>query len=211
VLSDLHLGDPRVDDKTTLRSLYNVIQTEQPDLLVLAGDVLEGNLASTDTVKQLTALCHMVTETIVLVGNHDGAETTAFANSLPCSIGTTLVGDCGVAPFAVEHGDRFAGWQGPAGWFGKVGIWLQHVVYRWFKIDLQGWFRRFRCVQKKLLAQHAKAWDAWVSKVVIVVTGHTHLPTGTDTGFGYFNSGDWVQHRSYVVMDRGKARLVRLS
>lgn len=208
VASDLHLGDPRADDVATLQYFHNVLKKEKPELLVLAGDILEGSLASRDIVQQLSSLCHLVPEVIVLMGNHDGYATERFANDLAASLGTILIGKSGASSFVIEHGNRFDSWWSRVRWLGLVGIWCQHLLYRVFAFDLQGWLRKFKCIRRRLLEQHMRARDAWPGQALIV-TGHTHLPAGTVNGLGYFNSGDWVQHHSYVTIANGFARLVR--
>ena len=40
----------------------------------------------------------------------------------------------------------------------------------------------------------------------LVLLGHTHLPLlrEPERGRWYVNSGDWVFHQSYVILDNGK-------
>jgi predicted phosphodiesterase len=210
VLSDTHFGDPRVNDLLVLHQIYRVIVQEQPGVLVLAGDVLEGKLARAETVAQLKAICRQVPVVVVLRGNHDSAPLTKFAEELPALIGDAVTGAQACTPFALEHGHRFDSWWKRVPGLGRLSIGFQHLVYRAFGWDLQGWFRRFKWVQRKLLRQHIEVRDAWLSRI-LVISGHTHLLMSTPSGYGYFNSGDWVQHRSYVVVDSGKARLVEVN
>jgi UDP-2,3-diacylglucosamine hydrolase len=61
--------------------------------------------------------------------------------------------------------------------------------------------------------ERAGALRAWASKELaarpeldLVTLGHTHVPERVeiDPGRWYVNTGDWVHHRSYMVLDEGK-------
>jgi predicted phosphodiesterase len=205
VLSDLHIGDPRVE-KRRLSLLCTTIKLEKPDVLVLAGDVLEGDLASDEQKEQLMEACRSADQIIVLKGNHDSEATKRFAYIVEATFGECVTGFSRDSSYVIEHGNRFdSAWKRVPG-LGHLAVWLNRVIYRVTKFDVQKWFRKFRCVEKKLKKQHDKAWDAWPDDD-IVVTGHTHIPLGNVLGEGYFNSGDWLYHKTYVVINQGRARL----
>jgi predicted phosphodiesterase len=209
VLSDLHIGDPR-QHPTVLAVLRGLVSSESPDYLVLAGDVLEGNLADEAQIASLRATCRQASARIILRGNHDRQETADLAVSLGCVYGTELQGRSGVADFAIEHGDRFDTTWRLFPWAGWIGIYLNRCCYRLLRWDPQTTSRRWAWVQRGLRRQHEKAWAAWQGKA-IVVSGHTHLPTNQSCGVGYFNSGDWLTHRSYVVVQDGVAATKEIS
>jgi UDP-2,3-diacylglucosamine hydrolase len=63
-------------------------------------------------------------------------------------------------------------------------------------------------------AARSEAVEAWAvstleerSELDLVLLGHTHLPMMRPVGDGrwYVNSGDWVVHRSYVILEAGAA------
>jgi predicted phosphodiesterase len=203
VLSDLHLGDPRAPS-TALSRIHTVLAHEKPDILVLDGDVLEENLATDEQFTQLKVICQDdAGKIVVLNGNHDCKLTKKLADELHCPFDTQAIGFSSFHSFAVEHGNRFDSWWKKVPGLGWLSIWLNHLVYRVTGLDIQKWLRTFKCVQKKLRAQHKAAVAAWEGKS-IVVTGHTHLPTNDQSGIGYFNPGDWLIHFSYVVLQNGK-------
>lgn len=205
VVSDLHIGDPR-----TIPTLLNVLDValrlEKPDVLILAGDILEGDRATAEEKSKLAAVCARTKNVLVLNGNHDSDDTKTFAKTVNADFGDCVVGSNGVRTFAVEHGNRFDSAWKKLPFIGHLAIWLNLMVYKVTKFDMQRWFRKFRWVIRSLEKQHQKAREAWADKD-IVVTGHTHIPTGEASGTGYFNSGDWLIHKTYVVIIGGRARL----
>jgi predicted phosphodiesterase len=208
VMSDLHIGDPRVEAHR-LSLLCTIIKLEQPDILVLAGDILEGDLPTASQKEQLMEACRVAGQIIVLKGNHDSEATERFAYTVEATFGECVTGFSQDTSYVIEHGNRFdSAWKRVPG-LGHIAIWLNRIVYRVTKFDVQAWFRKFRCIEKSLKKQHSKAWDAWPD-VDLVVTGHTHIPTGDVFGEGYFNSGDWLYHKTYVVIHNGRARLEHL-
>jgi predicted phosphodiesterase len=205
VVSDLHIGDPR-----TISTLINVLDValrlEKPDVLILAGDILEGDRATKEEQARLAAVCARTKNVLVLNGNHDSDATKRFAATVNADFGDCVVGNNSIHSFAVEHGNRFDSAWKKRPFIGHLAIWLNLLVYKVTKFDLQRWFRTFGWVIRNLKKQHQDARAAWATKD-IVVTGHTHIPTGDASGTGYFNSGDWLIHRTYVVIVGDRARL----
>jgi len=205
VISDTHVGDPRVD-KDKLNLMCTMIKLESPDVLIFAGDILEGNLATGEQVTRLTRACTTAKQVVVLKGNHDSEPTKIFAQHIAASFGDCVTGDNNNKKFVVEHGNRFdSSWKRVPG-LGHVAIWLNRFLYKITKFDFQEWFRTFEFVKKRLVAQHKKARAQWRDED-IVVTGHTHIPTSTPAGEGYFNTGDWIYHQTYIIINDGRARL----
>lgn len=91
-LSDLHLGK-RVnefsmleDQKDILNKIIAVIEKEQPDAVLIAGDVYDKSVPSAEAVELfdefLVQLANTKTQVFIISGNHDSAERLAFANRL---------------------------------------------------------------------------------------------------------------------------------
>ena len=91
-LSDLHLGK-RVnefsmleDQKDILNKIIAVIEEEQPDEVLIAGDVYDKSVPSAEAVELfdefLVQLANTKTQVFIISGNHDSAERLAFANRL---------------------------------------------------------------------------------------------------------------------------------
>ena len=91
-LSDLHLGK-RVnefsmleDQKYILREILGIIEAEQPDGVIIAGDVYDKAIPPAEAValldEFLVRLAGMKQEVFVISGNHDSAERIAFGSRL---------------------------------------------------------------------------------------------------------------------------------
>ena len=113
-LSDLHLGK-RVnefsmleDQKDILNKIIAVIEEEQPDAVLIAGDVYDKSVPSAEAVELfdefLVQLANAKTQVFIISGNHDSAERLAFANRLIDASGIHLApvyrGE--VAPFSFK-------------------------------------------------------------------------------------------------------------
>ena len=91
-LSDLHIGK-RVnefsmleDQEYILKEILCIIDDEQPDGVIIAGDVYDKSVPSEEAVKLLdsflTSLAKRKLQVYIISGNHDSAAKLAFASSL---------------------------------------------------------------------------------------------------------------------------------
>lgn len=114
-LSDLHLGK-RVngysmieDQKYILNKILNIIDDEEPDAVLIAGDVYDRTMPSAEAVELLDEFLVSLSrkkferqlQTFVISGNHDSPERLAFGNRLMDASGIHLspVYDGTVTPF----------------------------------------------------------------------------------------------------------------
>ncbi len=112
-LSDLHLGK-RIDNfsmledqKDILQKLLCVLDDEIPDVLVIAGDVYDKSLPSTEAIQLfddfLYELAKRDVQVFILSGNHDSPERIAFgARWMEHGIHMSPVYHGDVAPFSME-------------------------------------------------------------------------------------------------------------
>ena len=88
-LSDLHLGK-RVngfsmmeDQEYILKEILNVIAEETPDAILIAGDVYDKSIPTTEAVEMLDdflfQLSKLNLQVLLISGNHDSPERLAFA------------------------------------------------------------------------------------------------------------------------------------
>lgn len=109
-LSDLHLGK-RVngfsmieDQKYILQQILKYIEEEQPDGVLIAGDVYDKSVPSIEAIDLLdnflTKLMEMHVATFIISGNHDSPERLGFAAKLirPTNIRITQAYDGTVKP-----------------------------------------------------------------------------------------------------------------
>lgn len=91
-LSDLHIGK-RVngfsmieDQKHILNEIYDICISEQPQAIVIAGDIYDKNVPSKEAITLfddfLYRLAHNRFTVMLISGNHDSAEHISFGNRL---------------------------------------------------------------------------------------------------------------------------------
>lgn len=91
-LSDLHIGK-RIheyslieDQEYILKKIINIIDDENPDAVIIAGDIYDKSVPSVEAVECfddfLFSLSKRNSEVIVISGNHDSPERLAFGNRL---------------------------------------------------------------------------------------------------------------------------------
>ena len=91
--SDWHLGMSvgtgtlAGDQRFFLEQLYSIIEEEQADILLLAGDVYDSSVSNAEAIsvynEATTRICaDMGKKMVVIAGNHDGAERLAACSEL---------------------------------------------------------------------------------------------------------------------------------
>lgn len=113
-LSDLHLGK-RVnefsqlpDQQYILTKILEIVDDEQPDGVIIAGDVYDKSVPPADAVQLfdefLTALAMRRLDVFVISGNHDSAERIAFGSRLMGASGIHMsrVFDGRLTPITLE-------------------------------------------------------------------------------------------------------------
>ena len=136
-LADLHLGK-RVngfsmleDQAHILRQILAILDDEQPDGVLIAGDVYDKSVPSVEAVELLdsflTELRARSVPVLLISGNHDSPERLAFGGRVmdSCGIHISPVYDGALAPVTLQDA------------FGPVHIWLLPFVKpahvrRWF-------------------------------------------------------------------------------
>lgn len=99
-LSDLHLGKrvndfPMLEDQAyILDRILEIIDREQPDAALIAGDVYDKTIPSAEAVTLLddflVKLADRSLPVLLISGNHDSPERLSFANRLMEGRGSTL-------------------------------------------------------------------------------------------------------------------------
>ena len=102
-MADLHIGKKLnqasldADQRHMLQQVVQLIQTHQPDVLLLAGDIYDRRNPSIEAVELLDEfLSNVVLEckvpVIAISGNHDSAERLGFASSILTKAGLHIAG-----------------------------------------------------------------------------------------------------------------------
>lgn len=109
-ISDLHLGK-RVyefsmleEQEELLRQILEHIEQEQPDALLITGDIYDKPVPSVEAVRTLdtflTALSQRGIHTYIIAGNHDSAQRLEFGRELMAKSGIVF---CGAIEKEIEH------------------------------------------------------------------------------------------------------------
>ncbi|MBR4461033.1 MAG: exonuclease SbcCD subunit D [Erysipelotrichaceae bacterium] len=91
-LSDLHLGKRLLerslieDQEYILKEIMHIIKEEEPDGILIAGDIYDKSIPSAEAVELfddfLSQLAKEKQEVFIVSGNHDSAERIAFGSSI---------------------------------------------------------------------------------------------------------------------------------
>lgn len=127
-LSDLHIGK-RVneysmieDQEYILNQIINIVDTEKPDCVIIAGDVYDKAVPSAEAVALvddfLVKLSEKNLHVFVISGNHDSPERIAFGGRLMelSKIYMSPVYDGNISPVVLEDE------------YGKINIWMLPFV-----------------------------------------------------------------------------------
>ena len=116
-LADLHLGKrvnefPMIEDqKYILIEILNIIDAQQPDAVIIAGDVYDKSFPAVEAVELLNFFINELAarriETFIISGNHDSAERLAFASDLIAQSGIHIAGTYRGQEKAIEMQDKF--------------------------------------------------------------------------------------------------------
>ena len=113
-LSDLHIGK-RVNEismieeqEYILNQILGIIDNENPDAVIIAGDVYDKSVPTTEAVELLDSFLYRLskreTEVFIISGNHDSSERLAFGSRLIDQSGIHIspVYRGEIAPFTVK-------------------------------------------------------------------------------------------------------------
>src|SRR5262245_5153711 len=232
-LSDMHLGC-RYSQAEPLLALLNSIQ---PENLYLVGDIIDGwrlkqrwhwRLVYSRILKRLLELGKTGTQVRFTPGNHD-----AFLRDCAHDFGFLEIADTFLhetadgRQFLVLHGDRFDDVELRAQWLSYMGSFAYDSLI-WLNGQVNGVRGMLRLEPKHFttrIKQRVKQAVTFMSRFEQrladvarnadcdgVICGHIHAPLMThDHGLAYFNTGDWIEHRSVLVEhDDGTMELLHM-
>ena len=202
VISDLHLGDPRLAVSSII-SMIKAVEKEKPELLIFAGDTYEDIFSGPGYIYVLRKLFSDVEKVVFLSGNHDGKVHKIQIEDEDLLLGKVCVGTCGGKSFVVEHGHRFDSFWKKLPGVGRFIVFLNILLFLVFKFDFQKWVWSKTDAHGRMKKQHTRVKKYWKG-FDIVISGHTHVPILEE---GYANGGDWVHNSSYVIIDNGVCSL----
>ncbi len=214
IISDIHMGSLYSKES----KLYKLLNEIKFDEIILAGDIIDFIKVPTftehtaDLFNKISELNKNNVNIIYVVGNHD----IAFGKF----IGKTVAGIKFVAEYGfeyagrkykIQHGDKYE--TGIIHWrftMNLVSI-FHDLLERVFKWNLAAWWVKHKTKKRKL----RRVWDImqWNKDADVFIMGHTHMPevviwvNQEDNLKTYVNTGDWVEHSTYVLIKDGQLRL----
>ena len=210
IISDTHIGSRFYKKEELLR----LLRTKKYDQLILNGDIIEFLKGPTFTTIALDILRAIDPnkEVIYIVGNHD----TAIANLIGQEfMNVKFVREYsfqeGGRSFRIEHGDKYETGLVHRRYIMKIISTFQDIIERTFGLDLSTWITNLKLKKRKL----KRLWDIidHNNDIDALIIGHTHIPEviiwidENEKIKTYVNTGDWVQHATYVEIEDGVIRL----
>jgi UDP-2,3-diacylglucosamine pyrophosphatase LpxH len=215
IISDVHLGSFYSKEDELLKFLKDV----EFDELILAGDIIDFIKVPKFTEKTIEIFDYISgldKKIIYVVGNHDNAferfiglkfSNIEFKSKYEFEYGNRL--------YRIQHGDQYDGgiihWPFLMKMISICHDWLE----RYFKKNLAALLVRFFVKKKKL----KRVWDIveWNNDVDVFIMGHTHIPEvviwvdENENIRTYANTGDWVEHSTYVILKGNQLRLKKFN
>jgi UDP-2,3-diacylglucosamine pyrophosphatase LpxH len=213
IISDLHIGSMFSKENDILRLLKN----EKYDELILAGDIIDFIRIPKFTKKSLDIfnyLLNLKIPIIYIVGNHDIAFND-FINQ-ECNNIKFLKSyefEDNSKKIRIEHGDDYDNFIIKWEHIMNIICVIFNLIERFFYLDISNYYEKYRTNQrKKIDIKHIIRKN---TDVDIFIMGHSHKPEIIENLVNnkkliYGNSGDWVQHKSYMILENGSINLINL-
>jgi len=218
VISDVHLGDWRFKHMTELGF---ILKAAAADALILAGDIFDLMKCSKPTSLHVSFLemTEHIRHKVFVVGNHElpcckftpGSYWWDLVSSYGFLIVDSFIFRSGGRRIMVSHGHQF---DFIPRYFPRLNwliVKLQAFIDRLLRTDIQRTLRRLIWSKHQLNGIDKKAIEYAKPLVDIFIMGHTHYPRVVRLDdLLYINSGDWIENKTYVLVENGEAWLKQL-
>jgi|TARA_R110002072_G_scaffold75497_5_gene177691 UDP-2,3-diacylglucosamine pyrophosphatase LpxH len=211
IISDLHLGSANAKESLLCDFLTGI----EFDELVLAGDIIDFIKVPSfteKTIEFINILQKKGKPIVYVIGNHD-INLSEFAERTIS--GVKFVDkyefEYSGKKYKIMHGHQFD--TGIVTWRFSMKIIsiFQDMIERWLKWDMATWLVKQKLKKRKL----RRIWDIlkWNKTADVFIMGHTHIPEAViwideeEKIKTYVNTGDWVEHQTYVMIKDGQLRL----
>lgn len=210
IVSDLHFGSHNSKEK----KFFEFIKRKEFDELILAGDIIDFIKIPSfteDTYNILNYIIRNDKKIIYIIGNHDNSFDN-FDNKILGNIEFKAEYNFNYdgRTFHIEHGHRLD--KGIVGWnylIKFISI-VQDFFERKFNLELSKYLKYLTTSKKRVM----RVWDfLHKSKYDVFIIGHTHYPEALiwvdedENIKTYINTGDWVEHSTYVEIKNGQTHL----
>lgn len=215
IISDVHLGSYySQEDK-----LLSFLQTVEFDELVLAGDIIDfikiPQFTET-TIKIFDYIAKLNKKIIYVVGNHDIAFEKFIGKQFAhIEFVSKYEFEYGARRYRIQHGDQYETGLVHYRFTMNVISIFHDMLERFFKKNLAALLVKMFVKKKKI----KRIWNIikWNDDVDVFIMGHTHIPEvviwvdPNENIRTYANTGDWVEHSTYLILKEKKLRLKKYS
>ena len=210
IISDLHIGSKYCREEDLIEFLNSI----EYDRLILAGDIIDFIKIPSFTKRtaELFSSIKYKKDIIYIIGNHDISFKGFVGQKL---FGISFVDkyefQSGARKIRIEHGDAYEKGLTHTNFLIKIISLCHDWLERKFSIDLASWYVSWKLKRRKL----RRIWDIlkWNDDIDVIIMGHAHCPEAiiwvdqNEKIKTYVNTGDWVSHTSYVLIENGVVRL----
>ena len=215
IISDVHLGSYySKEDK-----LLSFLQTVEFDELVLAGDIIDfikiPQFTET-TIKIFDYIAKLDKKIVYVVGNHDIAFEKFIGKQFAhIEFMSKYEFEYGDRTYRIQHGDQYETGLVHYRFTMNVISIFHDMLERLFKKNLAALLVNMFVKKKKI----KRIWNIikWNDDVDVFIMGHTHIPEvviwvdPNENIRTYANTGDWVEHSTYIILKDNKLRLKKYS
>jgi len=203
VISDLHIGDPRIEDNLIV---LDVLKNEKYDQIVLNGDIVELWLSKIDhirdniVIKELAKIAK-TKKVIWVLGNHD--FDARGQKIIPGAIeeGSFRINE--KKRVLCIHGHQVYEFQNMS-WITRVVIKINYYMWKAFGINIQGFFQNGVLYRWMTKYRRSKILERYGDDVDTIIIGHTHLVGYTSTNkTQLYDIGSLVLRKTYAIVDNG--------
>ena len=215
IISDVHLGSYYSKEDKLLRFL----QTVEFDELVLAGDIIDfikiPQFTET-TIKIFDYIAKLDKKIVYVVGNHDIAFEKFIGKQFAhIEFMSKYEFEYGDRTYRIQHGDQYETGLVHYRFTMNVVSIFHDMLERYFKKNLAALLVKMFVKKKKI----KRIWNIikWNDDVDVFIMGHTHIPEvviwvdPNENIRTYANTGDWVEHSTYIILKEKKLRLKKYS
>lgn len=213
ILSDLHIGSIFSKENDIL----SILKNEKYDELILAGDIIDFIRIpkfSIITLEIFKYLINLSVPIIYIVGNHD----IAFKEFINFDINNfkflkTYEFEDNNKKIRIEHGDEYDNFIIKWEYIMNIICVIANLIERFFNFDIIKFYEKYRKKQRNRIDLNNIIEKN--SDVDIYIMGHTHKPEIVENNINnkkiiYGNCGDWMQHKSYIILENGTIKLINL-
>ena len=215
IISDVHLGSYySKEDK-----LLSFLQTVEFDELVLAGDIIDFikiPQCTETTIKIFDYIAKLDKKIVYVVGNHDIAFEKFIGKQFAhIEFVSKYEFEYGDRTYRIQHGDQYETGLVHYRFTMNVISIFHDMLERFFKKNLAALLVKMFVKKKKI----KRIWNIikWNDDVDVFIMGHTHIPEvviwvdPNENIRTYANTGDWVEHSTYIILKDNKLRLKKYS